>query len=602
VLEHWRVVVSYSEVYGRRLPLSEAIARLKLFPLDSLLQLLSRGDCTLAFLEVEKEDHAQAMLIQELFTPAQRTDLRAALVRLSRDPQRKAKHFIFNELQLLNAIKLALLHCDDSVATLPADLTPLGEALLILNDHFAPSEFAAGRFTTLPGEEQRALMRSHLIQSMAFHQGVRIAAFLARWYDLIFLDAGLCKGCPGFRDLLSDLTRITRFDGKIYYWLGHMLLARWLGITHENAESENPVIRIPDWFATNFSIPDAELDGALDQFATSREAIREQFEARTAWEPYYFLPMQVRPILRRGDLVFCLSKRFLAEKLGPGLYHTILAGQTDRKHGDLFLTFFGYVFESYVHRLLSRIFPTASTLVRRYLSDVRHPDTNEQIADGIIVYGDSVVLLEAKAPLFPVAALASGDPSVIGEKLEAIVFHAARQLSTLIGHIRAGKLTHLGLHPARIRWYYPLVVSLQFVPLEPWLYGHIQDTIANQRCFRDPNDPTRADSQVAPLQIASVADLERLETALTTGKSLVEILAKKTSNAPLSSETFGNFLFSEMPELRTVHNPYTQERFATLTAEVMTFAKTREKPATEFTGPRIANGAQEPPSATPSEY
>jgi hypothetical protein len=420
-------------------------------------------------------------------------------------------------------------------------------------------------------------MQSHLIQSMAFHQGVRIAAFLARWYDLIFLDAKLCKERPGFRDLLSDLSRITGLDGMLYYRLGHMLLTYWLQITYENAGTENPVTRIPDLFTRNFNIPLAELEPIFDQFATSREEIRQQFKGRPAWEPFYFLPMQAAPILRRGDLAFCLSKRFLAEKLGPGLYHTILAGQPDRKQGDLFLTFFGYVFESYVHRLLSRIYPPASTLIQRYLWDVRHPNTNAQIADGIIVYDDSVVLIEAKASLFPVAVLASGDPAVIDEKLEAIVFHAALQLNTLIGHIRARKLTHLGLDPARIRRYYPLVVSLQFIPLEPLLNAYILDTIEKQGCFRDPIDPTRADSQVAPLQIAPVADLEMLETALAAGKSLVEILARKTSNYPLSCETFRNFLFSQMPELVSVHNTYIQERFSTLTSEVMAFAKTRER-------------------------
>jgi hypothetical protein len=87
---------------------------------------------------------------------------------------------------------------------------------------------------------------------------------------------------------------------------------------------------------------------------------------------------------------------------------------------------------------------------------------------------------------------------------------------------------------------------------------------------------------VAPLQIASVADLERLETALADGMSLVEILSKKTSNESLSCETFGNFLFSQMPQLISHHNPYLQERFKVLTSEVINFAQTRERitPAT----------------------
>jgi hypothetical protein len=582
MLEYSRVVITYSDVYGKTLPLSEAVARLKLFPLDPLLQLLSRADCTLAFLDVNKEDTAQKILIQELLTPEQRKDLKTALLRISRDPSRRTKHLVFHELQILNAIKLALLHCEDSVSEVPKDLTAIGEALLILNDHLAPAEFRSQSLRAVPKEKQEELMRSHLIQTMTFHQGVRIAAFMSRWHDLIFLDAELCKGRPGYRNLLSDLSNITGLDGMLFYYLGHLLLAHWLRITDENAGAENPVLSVPDWFTAKFNLPLEELEPTFDQFCISREAIRTEFERRREWEAYFFLPMQARPILRSGNLAFCLSKRFLAEKLGPGMYHTVLGGQPNRTQGDLFLTYFGYVFESYVHRLFLRIFPPSTALVQRYLWDVRHPETNQQIADGIIVYEGSLVLIETKATLFPIAVLASGDPIAINDKLEAIIFHSARQLNTLIGFIRAGKLAHLGLEPRTIKRFFPLVVSLQFVPLEHLLYNYIMETISKQGCFRNRTDPTKGDPQVAPLQIASVADLERLETALADGMSLVEILSKKTSNESLSCETFGNFLFSQMPQLISHHNPYLQERFKVLTSEVINFAQTRERitPAT----------------------
>ena len=80
------------------------------------------------------------------------------------------------------------------------------------------------------------------------------------------------------------------------------------------------------------------------------------------------------------------------------------------KQRDGFLTFFGFVFESYVNRLLARSFPS-TTLARRYFPNIKDPNTGNEIADAILDYGDSLVLVEAKSTLFSLEGLVSGDPA-----------------------------------------------------------------------------------------------------------------------------------------------------------------------------------------------
>ena len=59
------------------------------------------------------------------------------------------------------------------------------------------------------------------------------------------------------------------------------------------------------------------------------------------------------------------------------------------------------------------------------------------------------------------------------DRLEEIVVDGARQLDSMIGMIRAGRLTQLGIEPRHVREIFPLVISLQEVvvsrPLRSWM-------------------------------------------------------------------------------------------------------------------------------------
>jgi hypothetical protein len=165
--------------------------------------------------------------------------------------------------------------------------------------------------------------------------------------------------------------------------------------------------------------------------------------------------------------------------------------------------------------------------------------------------------------------LVSGDATEIERKLEDIVYDASKQLDTAIKEVKNGQLEYLGINPERIKMYFPLVVTLQFLPSEPLLYNKLHNEI-QARKYLEGQD-------IAPLQAAYIEDLEWLEIAMTSGRSLSDLLWEKVSNERLKIMSFGNFLIERAPEIFNNQNQYLLGQFDVVTREMVAFFKSKEK-------------------------
>lgn len=468
-------------------------------------------------------------------------------------------------------VKLALLHCNDETLGAPDDLGPLVEALLILNDHLMPSESWPEDYERLDDVQKREYFVRYSVQNMVFHRGMGLINLLSRWHDLIFLDAPSLRHRNDHVDLPATLAELTGLDAKLFYWIGVAFFTHWLILNAEGFDPQKVAVNLPTWFKDYDICPD-EYESVLREFASTKAELEAQLNERPNWEPYFLLPIQARPLLRLGDEVVCLSRRFMAEKISSGLYHVLLTNLPTREQRDSFLTFFGYVFESYVNRLLKRVFPP-NRLAQRCFTNVRDPNSGNEIADAILDYGDALVLIEAKATLFSLPVLVCGDPVELERKFQDIVYDSAHQLQRAIDGIKRGALSHLGLTPATIKGYFPLVVSLEYLPWEPFTYRKLQDEIAERGLLQSRD--------IAPIQVAYIEDLEMLETAMASGKALVKLLREKVTEPRLRELSFRNLLYERVPGIERAHNAYLKERFDTMMNEVAVFLKSRQKSVPE---------------------
>ena len=566
------VNVGYEQIYGHLLPLEEAAARLKRYPLRLVLEVLSRADAVLTLASPEEFANGHRLLSEHLVTPP----LHHAIRRFDQNSQERegtrVPLILFHELQVLNALKLALLHCNEHVPAEPDDPGPLVEALLIINDHIDPPTFRPDVFDALPDEQQRDALIRYVVPNMVFHRGTRLAHAITRWNDLFFIDAPSLVNRSEYIDAQPTLSQLLGLDAKLFYYFASALIMHWLAVPRDTIFTEPITLHLPTWLRS-FRVGPDEYEPIMTQLAGTRELFVAQLRERTEWEPYYFLPMQTRPFLRYQDLVFCLSRRFATEKISSGLYHIMLT-HPDAREGDRFLAFFGHVFESYIRRLFSRVFP-ACGLAQRFFPNPRDPATGDELTDGILDYGDALVLVETKASLFSLPVLLRADPVALERQVQDLVFDSAGQLTRAITRIRAGALADVGIAPARIRAYFPIVVSLQFIPVEHFLYRRFQQGILSNGLLQGPD--------IAPLQLLSADDIEWVESFLTSGVSLVDLLRTKAADSRLREMSFGNFAVEHVGAYMRDPSPYLRDRWTEIGADVKRFFRSRARRIEEST-------------------
>jgi hypothetical protein len=175
----------------------------------------------------------------------------------------------------------------------------------------------------------------------------------------------------------------------------------------------------------------------------------------------------------------------------------------------------------------------------------------------VILYGDALVLIEAKATRFTLAARTEGSWSDYERAFNEIFLDSASQMDNTVKEIEAGKLLHLGIDPAVIRLYFPVLVTLEDLPMNGVIYRKVWEDVGKAHLLEQP--------KVKALQAIDVGDLEFLEIALHSGTSLREILHKKLTSAESRDQSMGNYLLlKDEPFMKGPVNQYLEDKFTRL--------------------------------------
>ena len=186
--------------------------------------------------------------------------------------------------------------------------------------------------------------------------------------------------------------------------------------------------------------------------------------------------------------------------------------------------------------------------------------------DGVVVYGDTVVLLEFKAPLLPYPVRAEGDLDTLRTKVANIFGKASEQFDDTILAIEDGCLGDV-VQPNLVTRYLPLVVTLDMLPVEPFFYRTIEETIAKRNALKH--------RKVRALQVLSVSDLELLEEYMVEGGSLAELLLERIENDTYRDSPMKNYLLARGERRALRPNRRLQRRFKEIGDRTMALMRER---------------------------
>jgi len=256
-----------------------------------------------------------------------------------------------------------------------------------------------------------------------------------------------------------------------------------------------------DYFRHAAVSPD-DLERCFERLTTTAAALRDDAQ-RPGTLGTDFLTFQRRPLVEYDPgRYLCPDPGFLMDKAGLGLYWTLHeATPRDRQHG--LLTYWSGLIESYVQWLFAQTYQGRGT----FLPSPRFPDGAEA-ADGCLVEGSSLVLLEIKGSILTAQAKYGFDSARLREELHKKAITGEDGERKGVAQLRHNLERFLkgdeivGIDRKAVRTIYPVLVFLDHGFTAPYLnlvYNEHCNSAGLRRWYR---------RTITPLFSITIEDLE----------------------------------------------------------------------------------------------
>jgi len=456
------------------------------------------------------------------------------------------------------------------------------EALLMLNDLVERTPAIPSSADASSEDGQRALVYFLYVAGAAQLQYNEVN-LLARTFDL-FLSGhpGIYSASGVSLNLPAIVEELTGLAPDVYWAILFAILARYYSVNVDNAHKVGAWIDRSRYFNL-YDISPEELTRWFGFVSQDIDTLRRnvaRLYSLTNIRPFHTLPLASAPVVLDGNLALCPILRLLFEKMTSGLYHVLLnARKEDRARGD-FQRYVGDVFQDYIHRLLLRVYTTASGGSPRYIDAATLDREVGAISppkggtpsrcDGLILYDDAIICIETKAKFFPTDVRSGDNAELFFERLYGIYVDAARQIDATIDHVNAGALVRLGIDCSKVRRFFPLIVTLQDFPMRPEIYAFLQRRIADEGLLKQAG--------TAAFQALDAEEIEVLEVALSEGADLRQVLETKMRDPWAMGQSFHNYtIVRNEPPTTKDRNAYLSKIYLDLVARTTSYMRSRAK-------------------------
>jgi hypothetical protein len=523
---------SYSDLYGSQLPFNEFCKQISMFSRDSILWICSYVGVSLQLWE---GDGLESQNLEFLFTHFFEPKLATILLMRHRF-YADGRRVVFHRRQLLFLSKLALKHCSEQGLNASVQTRAFGLLFLHANDHFhfdlihevingaySREDFARVLTETLAAEEY-----SH----------AQIPNFFVRSRKMCLALPKALTEHPDYVDIESMFLDTYKIELKLYQYLTFGVSSRF-GIRLASALRNDPSllpIRTRD-FVTSEIDPDIVIrfldlmSSSAAQMSTHPSVYREDLGTRSRWASdctvFRKTPMVMQwygvtsPNIYSGHLL--MDHYFLFQKVVTEPYFMGMGSVADG-----FGRFWGALFERYVNDIFSQ---TTNSSVAQHIANPRLVGApNEELCDGVILAGDTIVLMEYKSSMIRADQKYGGDyKALLREISEKFVYDskdkhpkAVMQLSAAVKKLfGVGSLAKADWCDfSKIKCCYVLTITLDTIGgalgISPLLDTFFQQQLADQ--------PLR-DIRLRPFFCTDIETLEMLSGNFAT-KSLPSLLER----------------------------------------------------------------------------
>lgn len=405
------VYETFEAIYGRKSTLDELIADVSQFTQKSMLwvcativagmQLWNRVDT--------QPGDVFSTLVQVYFDPPLRGRMLAGY--WSSNP----RHVLFHRRQIMLIAKLAIKHSSGSGMDARQNTNVIGNILLKANDQldFGLLRELAGRGTSPATRDEYSRLVAEMVVT-GEDGSPQIAQMITRSHLMLRRFANELSSHPDWIDVAGEYetaTGIALEENEAMIFGAHARHGENLSRLLYTTPGALPLKEAN--FAPT-SIPPAKVTAFLDSLCSGPDRMAKELSSKdngpndlSIFRKYPLVQQFYNLHLSNAWCGFLMMDNiFFLDKVLTGPYW-----QANAKHGQRIHRFWGAVFERYVNDLMTRA--TAGT-ANAYIADPHPADNpNKQLCDGVLIAGNSLVLMEYKGNVFTAAAKYSGDHTVL---------------------------------------------------------------------------------------------------------------------------------------------------------------------------------------------
>jgi hypothetical protein len=296
-------------------------------------------------------------------------------------------------------------------------------------------------------------------------------------------------------------------------------------------------------------------DVLLDLLSADRAWYKREFEKRPdtlsnmAWDR---IPFEVRPFLRlSNEELLAISPRAVEAWLGDGFYHRSLAAAREKGQAEKFLSFYGYLIEEHVLRLLRHAHPERGKLASyRVMGEQRYGRGGGKLSPDVAVdCGPDLVLAEVCGGRFTLRTIIEGNADAALEELGRLVFDKVEQLDGRISELLNREWQIPEREIGHVQRIWPVVVTADVLQ-NGLLWDEIRERLPDVL-----NQP-----KVQSLTLLDISEVEQLAALIEHGHSLVDLLAQK-ANGPYAELDFTRFVYETPSLTHEVRSSLLDKRF-----------------------------------------
>jgi len=388
--------VTYSMLFKNSRPsMSYLINKLRELDLTETVILLAKLNLFLSEKKYGVNFSFQSKLIDTFFNDYYKE-------KLSKSPINPISgNFVFHRHQLLFLLKYSLLNCMNvpNFSFLNVlNRYKFGPLCLVTSDFLKLTDYNDDNLSSSTDDLKKEVIWKELLASYELNIPADLAFSICRMRKIVKFILPNMHRDQKFIDIERIFLRNTGLSINDYMFLIFAVFAIYISRIDNILTIPQTILIEEANFIGQSNISPESINKLLQSLSLPLEQIKSDIlSSKDCGFNYGFLTFRKYPLLRCfGNKYLCFDFRFLQDKI-DGIFWQINDG-LETKVRNNFHAFWGSLFENYIKSFVEYALSTDKNV---FVPNPSFDNVNDEVADGILDYGEDIVLLEYKFAILP---------------------------------------------------------------------------------------------------------------------------------------------------------------------------------------------------------